>query len=251
MKIIIANWKLNHNKQQIKNYLKTWKKNNINNNKITIIIASPIIYIPYIQYLLIKYKIYNIKLCAQNIDIHTQGAYTGEISTLMLKDNNIKYVILGHSERKQWHNENNYKILKKIILSKKYNIIPIICIGENINEYINKQSLKICIQQLNYWITKSYTNIFINTIIAYEPIWTIGTGRSANISHIKNIHKNIKQYLNKVNPINNNHTKVIYGGSITPDNILSIVKNKYINGVLIGKSSLNIHTFIESIKKIC
>ncbi len=249
MKIIIANWKLNSNKIKIKNYFKIWKKHNIN-NKLKIIIAPPIIYIPYIQKILKKYNIYNIKLCAQNIDFHTKGPYTGEISAKMLKDNNIKYVILGHSERKKWHYETNYNILKKIILSKKYNIKPIICIGENINEYINKKSLEICIQQLNYLVKKSNLNIFINTIIAYEPIWAIGTGQSANILHIKNIHKYIKKYLNNINPNNNTNTKVIYGGSINQYNIASIINNKYINGALIGKTSLDIQIFMQSIQKL-
>ncbi len=247
-KIIICNWKLNGNKKFIKNYIKKLNKyKNLYKNK-EICIAPPIIYMYYLNKLIKKTKI---KLTSQNVDININGAFTGEISAKMLKNINTKYVIIGHSERKKYHFEKNKLLLKKILITKKLNLIPIICIGENIKQYKNNISIKICKKQLKYFIKYKNIEIFKNSIIAYEPIWSIGTGKNASINHINKINKFIKHYLLSFN--NNkikNKFKIIYGGSINPINSKNIISQKNIDGLLIGKSSLNIKNFIKIIKNI-
>ncbi len=240
-KIIIANWKLNSNIDFIKNYIKKINKINFNNNKYEISIAPPIIYL-YLINKLIKNKF---NTTSQNIDIHLSGAFTGETSGWMLKDINTKYVIIGHSERRKYHKENNKLILKKIIISKKSNLIPIICIGENEKEYLNNESIKTCKLQINCLI-KNNEQILDNTIIAYEPIWAIGTNKTADLKHIIKIHKFIKKHLKK----NNSKIKIIYGGSININNAKNIIQNEEIQGLLIGSSSLDINNFINIINSI-
>lgn len=244
-KIIIANWKLNGNIKFIKKYINKIKKY-INNNKYKICIAPPIIYLSYF-YKLIKKNI-NINLVSQNIDIHEKGAYTGETSVKMLKDLNIKYVLIGHSEIRKYHKENNKNILKKFLITKKKNIIPILCIGENIDQYNKKKSINTCIKQINFIIKKKYINILKNTIIAYEPIWSIGTGKTANINHINKINYSIKKYIYSINKNIYKYIKIIYGGSINYKNYKKIIFQKNIDGLLIGNSSLNIKEFIKIIK---
>ncbi len=244
-KIIIANWKLNGNIKFIKKYFNKIKK--INNKNCLISIAPPIIYLSYI-YKLIKNT--NITLTSQNIDIHSNGSYTGEISGEMLKDINTKYVIIGHSERKKYHLENNNIILKKILITKQKKLIPIICIGENLIDFNKNKSKNVCKKQLKYLIKNYNINIFINSIIAYEPIWAIGTGENANITHINKITKFIKNFIKKYNKKISKQTIIIYGGSINIENYKKIIQLKNINGLLIGKSSLNIKTFTYIIKNI-
>ncbi len=240
-KIIIANLKLNGNTKYIKKYIK--KLNNFNNfKKYNIFIAPPIPYL-YLSSLIIKKN--KIKLVSQNIDKNISGSFTGEISGMMLKDINVKYVIIGHSERRKYHKEKNKTILNKIIISKKLNITPIICIGENIKDYNNKKSKEKCKKQIKYLIKNNNINIFKNTILAYEPIWAIGTGKNANIKHINKIHKFIIQYLKSFDKNIINTIKIIYGGSINNKNIYKIINNKYVNGLLIGKSSWEIKEFIK------
>ncbi len=246
-KIIICNLKLNGNKKFIKNYIKKIKKKINLYKNIKILISPPILYTYYVYNLIKKTKI---KLTSQNVDIHIKGSYTGEISAKMLKDINTKYVIIGHSERRKYHLENNKTLLKKIIISKKLNIKPIICIGENLDEYKSKKSKKKCIKQLKYFIKKKNINIFKKTIIAYEPIWSIGTGNIPTTKHINKIIKYIKNYLINNSKNLKNKFKIIYGGSINKENFKNIINNKNINGLLIGKSSLNINNIIKIIKNI-
>ncbi len=240
-KIIIINFKLNGNLNYIKKYIKKLKKN-INLEKYNILIAPPLIYL-YFTKLLIKNT--NIKLVSQNMDNNLSGSFTGEISGKMLKDIKTKYVILGHSERKKYHKEKNKHILNKIIIAKKLDLIPIICIGENIKEYNEGKSKIICKKQIDYLIKNNNINLLNNTIIAYEPIWAIGTGKNANINHINKIHKYILKYLSSINKNIINNIKIIYGGSINNKNILEIIQNKNVNGILIGKYSWKIENFIK------
>ncbi len=240
-KIIIANLKLNGNLKYIKKYIEQLNKY-INNKIYKILIAPPMLYL-YFANKIITTK--NIKLVSQNIDKNLSGSYTGDISGKMLKDINVKYVIIGHSERKKYHKENNKIILKKIIASKKSNLIPIICIGENIKEYIKKKSKKICKKQIKYIIKNKNIKILNNSIIAYEPIWAIGTGKNANIEHIEKINKYIIKYINSKNKNIMKNIKIIYGGSVNNENIYNIIKNPYIDGLLIGKYSWKVKNFIN------
>lgn len=245
-KIIIANLKLNGNTKYIKRYIKKLKKYS-NLNKHNILLAPPIPYL-YLSNLIIKKN--KIKLVSQNIDKNISGSFTGEISGMMLKDINVKYVIIGHSERRIYHKEKNKTILNKIIISKKFNITPIICIGENIKDYNNKKSKQKCKKQIEFLIKNNNINILKNTILAYEPIWAIGTGKNASIKHIKKIHKCIIKYIKSIDKNILNTIKIIYGGSINNKNIYNIINNKYVNGLLIGKSSWDIKQFIKILNTI-
>ncbi len=244
-KILVLNFKLNGNKKIIKKYIKKIKNKYKN---IKILISPPILYIFYLYKLIKKYN--NIKITSQNIDIHTKGPYTGEISGKMLKDINTKYVIIGHSERKIYHKEKNKILLKKILITKKLQLKPIICIGENLKEYNLKKSKKICIKQIKYFIKKNNIKILENTIIAYEPIWSIGTGKTADIKHINKITKCINKYIINLNKNLKNKFKIIYGGSINEKNYINIIKLKYIDGLLIGKLTLDINNIIKIIKNL-
>ncbi len=243
-KILIGNWKMNINCinngiNLIDNIMKSVNKNILIDNDI--VIAAPFVYLPI---LINKFKKFNIKFAAQNCFYKEYGSYTGEISVGMLKSINTDYVIIGHSERRMIFNERNDIILKKIHLLFKYKLIPILCIGEPyINrqnntyyEYIEKQIVELLIQIDKFFLSK--------IIIAYEPIWAIGSNNSASIKEIQLIYNFIKKILYKYfdkNIVDN--VAIIYGGSCNHKNSHNILNN--LNGIILGKSSLDLIEFVK------
>ncbi|QJC38121.1 triose-phosphate isomerase [Enterobacteriaceae endosymbiont of Donacia marginata] len=245
--LIIANWKLNGNYKFINKNINLIKKK-IDNllNYCNLSIAPPFVYLSYINNFL---KNTSISLTAQNVDIHIKGSFTGEISIKMLKDIGVKYVIIGHSERRLYHNENNNSISKKFILIKNNGLIPILCIGETEKQKKQNETEKICIQQIDNILENSNINILNKTIIAYEPIWAIGSGKSANMNEIQKVILYIKKYIASLNPQIAENIYFVYGGSVNYSNLDIFLKKKIINGFLVGKASLTTENFISLVKK--
>jgi len=244
--LIVANWKLNGNIKMISSffeYLKLHSSMYLENN--IVIIAPPNIYLERVYK---NIKNMNIFLSAQNVDINLKGAFTGEISALMLKDIGVKYVIIGHSERRLLHHENNNTIVKKFDLIKNLSLIPILCIGETALEKQYGQTQEIIKKQLNCIFKKLGTSAFNNAVIAYEPVWAIGTGLSADPQDVQFIHKFIKNHIKKHNSKNTCDIKVQYGGSINCTNAKDFIKQPDIDGLLIGNASLNPQEFLKIIK---
>ncbi|QJC30809.1 triose-phosphate isomerase [Enterobacteriaceae endosymbiont of Macroplea appendiculata] len=247
--LIIGNWKLHGNLNFIKHSMQQLIFY-IQNNKLLyseLSIAAPYTYLHYI-YNNIPDKLFNIS--AQNVDIHTIGSYTGEISVYMLKDIGVKYVIIGHSERRLLHNENNEVIAHKLSLVKSVGLIPILCIGETLCEKNNNQTINICINQINTIIKKYSINFLKNIIIAYEPVWAIGSGIVPNICEIQKTITCLKQYIKKISIDIANSILFQYGGSVNFNNLDQFIHTKNIDGLLIGKASLDIDLFIKIIEKI-
>ncbi|WP_343192416.1 triose-phosphate isomerase [Buchnera aphidicola (Taiwanaphis decaspermi)] len=248
--IIISNWKLHGNKDEISLYLNKLIPFMENIKNCHVSIALPHIYLYFAQKILCKVK--NISLSAQNVDLNNYGAFTGETSIFMLKEIGVKYVLVGHSERRKYHNENNKIVAKKFKIVKKNGLIPVLCIGETYEDKIHKKTKKVLKKQIDqiFLTNKNNYNLFNNSIIAYEPIWAIGTGISANHLDIKKINLFIKKYIfSKNNNIKQNNF-IQYGGSVNYKNIKNIFDQTNINHFLIGSSSLNINEFFKIIKYI-
>jgi triosephosphate isomerase len=187
-------------------------------------------------------------LGAQNIHHMDTGPFTGEISASMVKSCGCKIVELGHAERFKYFNENNININKKIILALKYNLIPLVCIGENkmipsINLRKTHLINKIRIFLRNISIKKNQ-----NIILAYEPIWAIGKSKSANVKYISETIDLIRKYSLKKLKINKNQLHIIYGGSVNNNNARKILEINNLNGVFIGRSAIKANNFINICK---
>ncbi len=223
MKYIIANWKANKNLSQAKNWLNIFFKklnsdplliNNLHLNKIKIIICPPLPLIPIVNSYL-KNNLPNLHVGAQDISIYEKGSYTGETTAYTLKEL-IKYVILGHSERRRYFKENSNILEKKVNLANKYNLKTIYCVrGEN----------DLVLKNID--------------LLAYEPIDAIGTGKNKDVDNVLQI----KQNLN-IKP----KTPFLYGGSVNENNIINYLETKEINGFLVGTASLSEESFFEIIK---
>lgn len=246
--IIIGNWKLNGSKKLIKNILKPLNQFLIKYyEKCTVIIVPPILYINFIQNMLYKNQ-KNFFLGVQNIDIHFSGPFTGEISPIMLKDFNINYVIVGHSERRINHYETNKIIAKKFCILKEEKLIPVLCIGETEKEYIEKKTKQICKQQLDYIFDECGENAFNNSIVAYEPIWAIGSGYSASPKEVQIVAHFIRNYIKSRSKNKIKNFFVQYGGSVTQSNAQELICQDDIDGFLIGGASLRFEEFSKIIE---
>lgn len=190
----------------------------------------------------------NILVGAQNVHYEDAGAFTGEINASMLKECNCDMVLVGHSERRKYFKETNIEINKKIKQLMKHNIKVVFCIGETKQDRIQGNAKNVLCQQLSRGLSGIYENELENILIAYEPVWAIGTGETASnklieesICHIKEIIKDL------YNSAISEKIRVIYGGSVTPQNIKTLSKIKTIHGFLIGGASLNYNNFAEII----
>ncbi|VFP85912.1 Triosephosphate isomerase [Buchnera aphidicola (Cinara pseudotaxifoliae)] len=248
--IIVGNWKLNGTKKRIKKFSKLLSLFLTQHNfKGTIAISLPVIYSYIIKNLSI-FKKKKIFLSAQNVDNHTLGSFTGEISPNMLYDMMIKYVIIGHSERRFNHQETNYIVANKFRLLKKENLIPILCIGETEQEKKDNKIKEICVKQIDTIFNMCGIHAFDNSIIAYEPIWAIGSHNSANPLKAQFVAQFIRQYINSKLNYKIKNFFIQYGGSVTKNNILELMSQKDIDGFLIGKASLKITEFIKILELI-
>ncbi|MBK4775275.1 triose-phosphate isomerase [Candidatus Pantoea edessiphila] len=242
--LIIGNWKLNGSFLTIRNLISELNEKIHSVDKCQVAIAPPLLYLDMIKKIISS----KIKICAQNVDVHISGAFTGDISIKMLKEIGAQYVIVGHSERRIYHKETNKHIAKKFALIKSFNLTPILCIGENALEKKQGKTREVCEFQIKSIINNQGIEIFKNSVIAYEPVWSIGTGKAATPTQIQHVHRFIRSYLEKQDKIVAKTVIIQYGGSINIDNTAEIISQPDVDGLLVGKSSLNAEIFSKIVK---
>jgi len=246
--VIIANWKCNPSSwREADNLLREVKKGIKRIQHTEIVITPPFIYLPFIISKLTKIRKDNWEIGAQNCFWENSGAFTGEISPLMLKDLGVEYVILGHSERRLYFEENDEMIAKKIKLVIENKLSPIICIGETKEERKEKKIEKVLKKQLKeiFYPLIHIQSMSNNLVIAYEPIWAIGTGNFCSPDEAKKILLFIKKELIEILPRHiSQNIRIIYGGSVDSENAKNYINNGF-RGLLIGGASLIPQEFIK------
>lgn len=241
-KIIAGNWKMNMLPNEAINFIEELTPL-VKNTKNEVIIC-----VPYIDlfYTLLHVQGTNIKVGAQNMHWEEKGAYTGEVSAPMLKSIGVEYVIIGHSERRQYFAETDENVNKKIKSALKYNLKPIVCVGETLEqreEGITENIIANQIKKAFEGISKENLN---NIIIAYEPIWAIGTGKTATKEQANETIKQIRNELAKNYGKNEAENVIIqYGGSVKPENAKELFEMSDIDGGLIGGASLKAKEFSQ------
>jgi triosephosphate isomerase len=232
-KLIVANWKMNFLYKNAFNFCKKiLLKKKLIKNKFVICPPTTLI-------LQLSSKFKGITFGAQDCHYEKLGAYTGDISALMLKDINCKHVIIGHSERRKYYFEDHIILKRKIESVINAGLIPIYCIGEDINIKRKDKTKNHLLSQLLNTLPKKNKN---KIIIAYEPIWSIGTGNTPTVNEIEDVNLYIKKIITKIN-LSYEKTSILYGGSVNKHNSLVFLDNKNIDGLLIGGASLNLNTF--------
>lgn len=233
MKIIAGNWKMNGSKQALKEM--TAKLNNVE-TKNTVILCVP--------FTMLNESASKINLGAQDISQHVKGAYTGEISGTMLKETGAKYVIVGHSERRQYHNENNDIVRQKAEMAIQNDIIPIICVGETMEEKQAGKTMEIIESGVKESIPDNSNG---HIIIAYEPRWAIGAGITPTNEEIAEAHGLIAKTLENMEL---SDTPILYGASVNSVNASDIMSINNVDGVLVGGASLKPDEFISIITSV-
>jgi triosephosphate isomerase len=190
----------------------------------------------------------NIFLGGQNMYWEKEGAYTGEISPLMLKDVGCKYVIIGHSERRAYFGETNESVNKKVKTAFCYDLIPIVCVGETLTQREKGEAFGVVEKQLREGLADLKVEDFSKLVVAYEPVWAIGTGKTATPLQAEEIHKFIREILESIFIGKSEEIRILYGGSIKPENISALMSCQNIDGGLIGGASLSVDNFIKIVK---
>ena len=242
--IVIGNWKMN----MLISTANEWVIEALNKPECAgtdIIIAPPFTSLAVINE---GIKGSRIKLAGQNMSAETIGQQTGEVSAGMLKDAGCDYVILGHSERRQSFGETDQLINKKILAACELDLSVIFCIGESIADRNNGESNRVIEKQLSIGLEGVNERKFTRIIIAYEPIWAIGTGNNAKPNQAQDINSYVRAYCEKLFSTKlAEMTRILYGGSVNSQNSRSLMEQPDIDGLLVGGASLNAETFFNII----
>jgi triosephosphate isomerase len=248
--IAAANWKMNLTLQQANELLDEIVSKNIVLSQNQEAVFS----VPFPYLLLAKDKVKNSEgffVAAQNCYIKESGAFTGEVSSAMLSSLEIKYVIIGHSERREYFSEDNFTLAKKVDVCLKNNLKPIFCCGESLEIRESETQNKYVETQLKESLFHLDSSLIKNLVIAYEPIWAIGTGKTATAEQAQEMHAHIRNVLSQKygNEIAQG-ISILYGGSVKAGNAKEIFGKKDVDGGLVGGASLNASEFAEIIKSL-
>jgi len=245
-KIVAGNWKMNTTVEQgLSLAAALVNKEHEIPMDVQVVIAPPFTHLHPIHQL-IKGK--RIKLGAQNCAAQEQGAYTGEVSAIMLASVPCPYVILGHSERREYYGEEGSILTKKLTQALQAGITPIFCVGERIQEREAGCHFEVIAAQLKEVVTTLNPLDFSKIVIAYEPVWAIGTGKTATAEQAQEVHAFIRKTLAETFGTLAAQTAILYGGSCKPSNAVELFAQPDIDGGLIGGASLQVEDFLAIIK---
>lgn len=241
-KLLIANWKLNHTQKSALDFINQIKTSPFFGPlKIAIAPVAPML-----DFMGRHMSLPNVFLAAQNVFYETKGAFTGEWSAEHLAELGVKYCIVGHSERRRLFYETNEDVAKKTTACLMANIIPVICVGESLNERAENKTFKVIEEQI-LAITELNNGTAGPLVFAYEPLWAIGTGKNANLAQIEEVFRFMQKLLKA--KLGNRVVDILYGGSVTPENIKEIVSLSIVDGALIGGASLQASSFLSMVEK--
>jgi len=244
--IIAGNWKMNKTVAEALDLVEGLKRELANVKEVDIVICPPFTALPAVSRETLDS---NIRLGAQNMSEHNFGAYTGEIAAGMLKEFLVRYVILGHSERRQYQRETDNLVSKKALAAHTASIKPIICVGETLEQREAGQTEDVVAAQVRSSLAGLNKDQMAETIIAYEPVWAIGTGRNATAQQAQEAHAFIRIVLASMfDDVTARRVRIQYGGSVKPANAAELMTQRDVDGALVGGASLEVRSFSDIIR---
>ncbi|KOE67910.1 triose-phosphate isomerase [Aggregatibacter actinomycetemcomitans] len=243
--LVMGNWKLNGSKAFTRELITGLKEELHGVTGCNVAIAPPVMYLAEAEAALVGSQIV---LGAQNVDVNVKGAFTGDISTEMLKDFGAKYIIIGHSERRTYHKESDEFVAKKFGALKEAGLVPVLCIGESEAENEAGKTEEVCARQIDAVINLLGVEAFNGAVIAYEPIWAIGTGKSATPAQAQAVHAFIRGHIAKKSQAVADQVIIQYGGSVNDANAAELFTQPDIDGALVGGASLKAPAFAVIVK---
>ncbi len=244
--LIMGNWKMNGTRESGK-ALCTAIMAGLNENDKNIAICVPAVYLADLQTLTSNSPL---ALGAQNVANQASGAYTGEISATMLKEFGCEYALVGHSERRTYYGDTDASVAERFCQAQAQGVIPVLCIGETLAEREQGETFNVVNTQLDAVIAKAGIAAFANAVIAYEPVWAIGTGKVATDDQAQEVHKAIREKLAGLDAVIAEKIQILYGGSMKADNAKALLAMPDIDGGLIGGASLDAQSFLAIYRSI-
>jgi triosephosphate isomerase len=246
-KIIAANWKMNMTLTETENFLQAFRPEVDEITTVEIVIAPPFTGLAKLSALLGGSQ--KIRLGAQNFYFEKSGAYTGEVSATMLRELFVKYVIVGHSERRQLFGETDSLINKKVLAAHANELKPILCVGETLEEREAGSEKQVLEKQLRGALAGVSSEQLVETVVAYEPVWAIGTGKTATSEQAQEAHAHVRAVLKELSDnATASKVRIQYGGSVKPSNAQELLSQPDIDGALVGGASLEVRNFAEIVK---
>src|SRR5690554_5841504 len=241
--LVVANWKMNGTRRSIDTLMSELVADLSQGiNGVDIVVCPPY---PYLQQVAGLAKGCELVLGAQNVWMAEDGAFTGEVSPAMLADFQVRYVIVGHSERRQLMADTDSLVAAKFAAAQQAGMLPILCVGETLEQRSNGQAEQVVGAQLQAVLDANGIAAFERSVVAYEPVWAIGTGQSATTAQAQQMHAFIRQWLKQHDELIAGSVQLLYGGSVSPDNAADLFGEPDIDGGLVGGASLNPQAFIR------
>jgi triosephosphate isomerase len=244
--LIVGNWKMNKSSKEAIEFIRKLAPE-ITDCSVDVYLALPFTFISEANKASERTKIV---IGAQNMNDSQKGAFTGEISGIMLREAGAEFVILGHSERRAIFKENDDFINKKVIRALKDDLRPILCVGETEGERDKGETETVLESQLKNGLKNISKEDVSGIVIAYEPVWAIGSGKAATPKMVQEVHKFIRKCLDKLFNKKSGEMSILYGGSVKPENIESLIKQEDVDGALVGGASLEADSFLKIIKSL-
>jgi triosephosphate isomerase len=244
-KIVAGNWKMNNNLSETIKLINDLKIQ-INRNNVKVMIAPAF---TFLQTAVKQIDGFDIEVISQNINNNSSGAYTGEVSAEMLKSIGVNTTLIGHSERRAYYNEDDELLLNKLKHSIESGMNVIFCFGEELSDRKSQNHFNVVKNQLDNTVMKVDKSAWKKIILAYEPVWAIGTGETASAEQAQEMHEYIRKCISESfgKEISNN-VSILYGGSVKPNNASEIFSKKDVDGGLIGGAALNASDFSKIVE---
>ncbi len=245
--IIAGNWKMNGTIEETKSLLAGLMAGSYDSDKADMIVCPPYTALTTAGKMLKDTKI---AVGAQDMSVHAKGAYTAEISSEMLLTVGVSFVILGHSERRQYHAETDQLVNAKAKVAISADLTPIICVGETLEDRESGQTETIIEQQIDGTLNEFSADLLSKSVIAYEPVWAIGTGKTATPEMAQEVHRFIRNRIAGIDKKAAEKIQILYGGSVKPDNAKSLLSQPDIDGALVGGAALKADDFLKIINSL-
>ncbi len=239
--IVAGNWKMNASKESV-NKLVMGILSGMSNVSSEVVICAPFPYLSQVEALITHSQV---RLGAQNLNTNMSGAFTGEVSADMIKDFGAQHVIVGHSERRSFYGETNTIVAEKVKTALDSDLIPLFCVGETLEQREARETESVVAAQINTVADLVGIDAFLNIVVAYEPVWAIGTGVTASPEQAQEVHAFIRQLLANNNYDVAQQTPILYGGSMNAANAKELIACADIDGGLIGGASLKPEDFLQ------
>ncbi|MES2596135.1 MAG: triose-phosphate isomerase [Verrucomicrobiota bacterium] len=244
--IVAANWKMHMTPQESDDFLRSFARLVPDKCPIQIVVAPPAVSLERANNALVHAREQSVELAAQNMSQHAGGAFTGEINARMVKECGCRHVILGHSERRSIFGETNATVNAKVLAALEARLHPILCIGETLEERDGGLIEKVLESQLRESLAEVGARRVLDTVIAYEPVWAIGTGRTASPEQAQEAHAFVRKVLTDMfGEDTAQKLRIQYGGSVKPNNMAELISQKDVDGALVGGASMEHGSFWE------